>query len=489
MSLGSLFSTALYFMPPNSGTVITQQDILRELDFIKFRQEYYKDYYDERIAEIREFFGSENFDVASVLFDFLLEKKSKKLRKNGYVPDYGHEIDQLIPVINVLKNRKISPEDRAEIERQHGSMERWFCSILAHDLGEDFGLFPEDLQRVLVALLDARNIVITAHHRDVVIHASKSMECLTHYRKFSLQQMQEMIGERFKFPNIKPGEVVPLPELKNFFWDKMDVLKQGRENLQVFAKWDPKKSDPVIIITRYGATPESAPQDEQEYSVEWNVYIQTLLQDDIYDALVKMGDRVTGMATRPGINARDPEKYDTYLDETEFLFSHLGAANMLAEYFYKDSPLIKYAHSISKMMGGLDRIGSLWISAHPTKNLPGQRSISPENILHGIDNMDGISPIYMSEFYPQGLEFWEGVPQESHPLFQIIRDLRDAYHPDFRSAHYELPSYFIGALSQLDLPEMETIFAPDKTVLYGDKWFEHKLPDGYDDAQDYDIVA
>ncbi len=168
------------------------------------------------------------------------------------------------------------------------------------------------------------------------------MERLTHYRKFTIQEVETLTGESLSHMNpqdLKKGKMIPLTAQKDFFWHKMDVLDQGRENLQLYAKWDSKKDRPIVILTNYGKTKENVPEPLQKYGPDWNLYVQRIIMEDIYDALTKLGDRVQGMSSRIAIKFFTAKGYDTYLNETNDIFSNYDASNLLRTHLYQDTPL------------------------------------------------------------------------------------------------------------------------------------------------------
>lgn len=377
------------------------------------------------------------------------------MRKNGYIPDHAHEIDQILPLMTCLQDGPLK-NDRAAIEEKYGSIEKWFLGKIVHDIGEDFNVFPKTLVDELRARLRKSQKTITDTEEKLIQRAARSMERLTHYRKFSFADIQKLTGIDLSKMKVKPGDCIPLEnDLCSFFWDKMNVLKHGRDNLQLYAKWDEKKKCPIVILTRYGKNKENAPAEDQQYGPEWILYIDTLIKSatksgdnevDFYDAIVKMADRVNGLATRIAISGDTMDNYDNYLDETDLLFSHYDAANMMIQHFYEDSPLESYIRCEDAMMGLLHRIGRIYSKHHPSKEKKGEKGESLLNMV-GIGNTPGgINPLKFSEFFSSCLHNYTHTPQPSHPIALIFRDLRAASHPKIGDIHKEFYKLFVGAI-------------------------------------------
>lgn len=443
---------------------------------LSIKRQYFANYYERKSQELRKFFEDEGFDVADALFDILRELKGDKLRKNGYAPDYGHEIDQLIPVMRIIQG--LDQDAREAIEDQHGSLERWVCSILAHDMGEDYGFFHEDLVSKIKEKFQDKDKKFQYHHRHIANHAGQSMERLTHYRKFSYYAAQELFGEEIELPDIKPGETVPLDHLKDLFWAKMDVLEQGRDNLQVFARWNDKTNAPTIVVTRYGRTSEDSPYPK--YGAGWNIYIQSILKDDLYDLLTKMGDRVNGVATRLAINARKVDKYNKYLDETRALFDFLNPSIIAHKFFpnYENSPITEYAVSISKMMGLMEMIGRKYANNHPDRNPDGTRGMDPENI-DLISEDIGISPIHFSHLFPDCMKYFSDNEddQPSHPIGMIMRDWRLEKDSDYYyEAEYIYNSIQRGLLEQ-GCDNMRFLIRGEEVTVVDGGWEQYPQPE------------
>lgn len=415
----------------------------------------YAHYYAVQIENIQAFFRDENFTVAAAAFEYLLDLKKGKMRKNGYIPDHAHEIDQILPLMTCLKYGPLK-EDRAAIEAQYGSIEKWFLGKIVHDIGEDFNVFPKELMEELRTRVSRTQNYVNQDEEDLIQRAAHSMERLTHYRKFSVEQIENLTGKSLHNLPTKPGEVIPLDkEIEDILWNKMNILKHGRENLQLYAKWDEKKGRPIIILTRYGKSNINTPQEEVQFGPEWTLYIHKLIisghpsgdeEQDFYDALVKMADRVNGLATRIAISGDKMDSYDAYLDETELLFSHYDAANMMINHLYKGTPLAPYIRSEDAMMGLLHRIGRIYSKHHPSKERNGDKGESLGNMI--TIGKEGINPLKFSNFFPNCEQNYIYVPQPSHPIALIFRDLRATTHPKFGETHKQFYKLYRSAITE-----------------------------------------
>lgn len=404
----------------------------------KFRQFFLQDYYDERISELKTFFQEQGFEVADAAFDVLLDLKKGKIRKNGYAPGHAHEIDQLLPIMDLVKNGSFSKEDLAEIERQHGSLEHWFCTVIVHDIGEDYGYFGTDLADAIETKLNDKHIQKTSYHDDMTRLTVEGMEVLTHDRRFSYQEICDLLEDNISLPNVKGHKTVELPQLNNFFKNKIGLLNLPMKNLKVFARYDDRKQEPEIIVTRYGAINQNG-----RHITEWNVYIQALLSKHLYYALSKMNDRVTGMVTRPFIDKDDPVAFARYISHTSNLFNISGAAHMIATDLYPNSPLVKCAHSIADMMKIAQRAGRLYLSHHAQYDAEGRKGFSEANLSYNAAATDGKSILHISDSFPSAMEFYRfnDKHKTSHPLTAMMRDYCDCLEPDFSGKRTGL--YFI----------------------------------------------
>lgn len=468
------------------------------------RRETSLQYYEHQAQRIEKFFEDEGFEVAEVLFQYLKELKAGKWRKNGFVPDIGHEIDQILPLMTSLMHDDLESrlatiekehgtleewfhttygdrkdvlwdvekeyggsieewfcatqsglkDRRPEIEAQYGSIEKWFCSIIGHDIGEDYNVFPQDLVQRLREGLIQKNGYVTEPNEALIQRAGRSMERLTHYRKFSFDEVENITGYDLSTLNLKPNEKIPLDELQDIFWEKMGVDNAdqfglvNRKRLQVFATWNEKRNRPEVIVTRYGRARETTPEEDVRYGPSWTSYIDTQAiseltgEDDLYDILAKMGDRVHGIATRIAVIPFSVTSYDKYLDETSLLFREFNAVNMALTELYPDTLLAPEFKSIDSMMGALHTVSKVYVANHPDKNLNGDKGISPEDIIADLKPFTPVNRLYLSPFGENMNNFYKHTDKMSHPVYLLMRDLRTAWHPDFVSSHRDLYNYF-----------------------------------------------
>ena len=499
--------------------LVTQQFLEEKL---VERRETCRQYYDYQAQRIEKFFEDEGFEVAGALFDYLKELKAGKWRKNGFVPDIGHEIDQIIPLMTSLMhddlesrradieqkygslkewfytiygNRKDVLWDlekeyggsvekwfcatqsglkdrRAEIEAQYGSVEKWFCSIIGHDIGEDFNVFPQELVQKLREGLIQKHGYVTEPNEELIQRSARSMERLTHYRKFSFDEAKEITGYDLSRLKLNPGEVVPLDDLKDVFWAKMGVDNAdqfglvNRKRLQVFATWNEKRNRPEVIVTRYGRSKEDTPAEDIRHGPSWTSYIDTQAiseltgEDDPYDLLAKMGDRVHGIATRIAVIPFSVKSYDKYLDETSLLFREFNAANMTLKELYPNTPLAPELKSLDSMMGALHTVSKVYVANHPDKNPDGERGISPEDIMDDLKPFTPVNRLYLSPFGENMNTFYKHTDKMSHPVYLLMRDLRSAHHPDFVSSHRDLYNYFRDGLIEAGGEDIAQLIKP-----------------------------
>jgi hypothetical protein len=433
--------------PPDPATRTKRVETLEE------KKQRFVTYYDAQIENIRAFFKDENFTVAAAAFEYLLDLKKNKMRKNNYIPDHAHEIDQILPLMTCLQSGSLK-NDRAAIEEKYGSIEKWFLGKIVHDIGEDFNVFPQELIDELRRRVSISQNCAAEEEENLIQRTARSMERLTHYRKFTVEQIEALTGVSLSDLRIRPGQIVPLDkDVADILWDKMNILKYGRENLQLYAKWDDKKQQPQIILTRYGKSDLDTPENEKQYGPEWTLYIHKLLtsghekgdgENDFYDALVKMADRVNGLATRIAISGDTMDSYDNYLRETSLLFSIYGAANMMIKHLYEGTPLERYIHSEDLMMGLLLSIGGIYSQHHPTKEKNGEKGESLWNMIKIAE--DGVNPLKFSIFFPSCEHNYAHVSQISHPIALIFRDLRAASHKLFSEVHKKFYKLLVGAI-------------------------------------------
>jgi hypothetical protein len=270
--------------------------ILQDGEKLEQRRAEEKLYYDQQIENIRFFLKTEKFEVAEVLFEYLLELKKDKFRKNDYTPGHGHEIDQLLPLLTSLSKGDLK-DKRADIEALYETIEKWIIGILVHDLGEDYAIFPADLRAVLAQKLKDRYGFVSESNRALIDRAARSMERLTHYRKFSPAEFENLAGEPLgQLDFEKRGVIQFTGKVKKLIADKMELRSKHRDHFQLFAVKD-KKGVPRIIATQFG-------RSDGLYGADWNSYIYCLMEtglreeNDFYDFMVKLGDRNQGMGSR-----------------------------------------------------------------------------------------------------------------------------------------------------------------------------------------------
>jgi hypothetical protein len=416
-------------------------------------------YYEQQAQEIKNFFQAQGFVVADSLFDYLIKLKKDGIRKDGYTPDIGHEIDQILPLITSLTKGDMK-DARAAIEKEHGNIEKWFCSILAHDIGEDFGLFAEDLCSELTRRVQEKtNTCPTGQQAGIILNAGQSMERLTHYRKFSEKDIARLTGMNIDLGQLNPGEVRDLSQFKDFFWNKMDILERdGWENLQVYATLD-KKGKPYIYVTQYGASNPDA-SVEPRWGAEWNLYIQSVEEGDIYDILTKMGDRMQGVASRIAVEDFDLREYTEYFSESDYMFRLTSPATMTSEWLYKNTPLKPYIQSIENMLSVLLTLGSIYALHHPQNRTAAhgaKRGFNPEHVGY-LRGTAGRSPIYLSSYFEAGANLlYEHTPRLSHPVAVFMRQCRDVRGQNLERGHITLYKECIRALCEEGGPAIQRL--------------------------------
>jgi hypothetical protein len=220
-----------------------------------------------------------------------------------------------VPIITSLQRGGLK-KDRAAIEAQYGSVEKWINAIIVHDIGEDFNVMPADLQNTIREMLEQRHGSVSSENEALLLRASRSMERLTHYRKYSISAFEKITGTKLGMPVFNEDNVAVLdPAYIDLFAEKMGLPPEKRKRMQVFAVAQPNKPNPdgsasvKIIVTQYGRSlTQETPNPDNDYGAEWNSYIYELMmtldreeEDDFYDLLVKMGDRVQGMGSRIAI--------------------------------------------------------------------------------------------------------------------------------------------------------------------------------------------
>ena len=186
---------------------------------IERRKDLYADYYNQQIANIREYYKLKGYETADAFLDVLLELKKGTLRKDGYTPDYGHEIDLIISCISDIESGQMDIE---ATEKKYGSLESLLISATCHDLAEDFGLMPQDLYN---RVRNKLNHKIGASIRDpkynkLIYRGMQSMERLTHDRHYSIDAFVEQFAEEFysqfgyelNIPQPQRGQLIDLSD-------------------------------------------------------------------------------------------------------------------------------------------------------------------------------------------------------------------------------------------------------------------------------------
>ncbi len=374
----------------------------------------YRLYYDQQISYIREYFKLKGFPVADIILDVLLERKGTKLRKDDYTPDYGHEIDQLLARISAIEagieNGTINLE---EIEAEHGSIESMFIAVLVHDLGEDFGLMPQDLEDLIHSRLVRRSdIKPQAHFETIISRAGQSMERLTHDRHYTIAEFQKQFGQNLEIPIPQGDEKRSLnDDIKDMLWEQMDVLPDhGRENFQAFVRIHPKTGQPRITVTRYSRG--------TEWGAEWNLYMNVVMRM-AYEALVKFGDSANGMTSRLSIKEFTAFGYSRYLGKRVQLHDLNDATWRMAAAFEE---LAKDFESVGGMMGVAYIFGSIFVNHHPDFNKNGESGYSAQNL--PLDE-DGIIHINPHDFFERALQSYVYTPGLSHPIARFMQQYKD----------------------------------------------------------------
>lgn len=95
--------------------------------------------HDRLVSDLRNWLHAKNYTQAEALLDFMLNKKQGLVRKDGKTPSSLHELTQAVWFISCI-------EDGLEVDNPEAVL----SLIFSHDLGEDFGVMPEDLLHYLV---------------------------------------------------------------------------------------------------------------------------------------------------------------------------------------------------------------------------------------------------------------------------------------------------------------------------------------------------
>ncbi len=90
------------------------------------------------VKDLRGWLKAKDYNFAEALLDYTLDKKSGLVRKDGKTPSALHEVTQAVWFISCI-------EDGLHVDDPEGIL----AVIFSHDLGEDFGVLPEDLSKYL----------------------------------------------------------------------------------------------------------------------------------------------------------------------------------------------------------------------------------------------------------------------------------------------------------------------------------------------------
>lgn len=94
--------------------------------------------HDRLVSDLRNWLHAKNYNQAEALLDFMLDQKKGLMRKDGITSSSLHELTQAVWFISCI-------EDGLEVDDPESVM----SIIFSHDLGEDFGVMPDDLCRYL----------------------------------------------------------------------------------------------------------------------------------------------------------------------------------------------------------------------------------------------------------------------------------------------------------------------------------------------------
>lgn len=303
------------------------------------------DSYKKLSDEIEEYFAKEKMHVALACYRILKRKKGFqqddisqiKLRKNGYMPSIGHEIEFVHPLIRRLK---FSPEGlsfQKSFESEYKMpIEEIFIAMIVHDIGEENGLFYEDMRDEIIGELHRMGVKYGEYEHHLAGIAAEHMERLTDCRKFKMEDLERLFGEDhdFEMPDFShmhPGDIMPLEQFNDKFWNLMDYLPDhGRDNLQVYAYWEPPKEKAStklqiieeqlngrkvdrrigppsaqelsdmrdkklrIIVTRYGYCHKDTPVGERLFAVDEGVYHATVVKDIACDIAKRVDTNQNG---------------------------------------------------------------------------------------------------------------------------------------------------------------------------------------------------
>ena len=437
---------------PLALTEVDPVEVLKRKVLVNYRKKEAAEYYEKHLNETQQFFIDEGYDVAGALFELLVEHKATKgLRNDGYNPGISHEIDQLLPTIRAMKEGKLR-EDLPAIEAMHGSFEQYLCAKIVHDMGEDFNLFYDDLVQKARARVyrninygdkpDGPDFELPEDKEDLIARAGRSMERLTHLRKFDLDEFENLTdgplgltGDEFDL--LKNGQTIDLTsQYGDFFWNKINCFREEdhatSKHMQVFAVWNKKHNKPVIEVTQYGRS--------DKLGADWHLYMR-VLGKHIYEMMAKLDDRVSNLATRFGsmgpevkITNFDLDGHRDYFGQTQTLVEEVASGQVAAEN-YPNTPLEPYIKSINAMLGHLHIIGIFYIRHHPANDKELTKGMDPGNVT--------ASSIYTSRFYDENKRgdinlLYAHTPNLSHPLYKMMMQLGDVTGQALHKGHRRL---------------------------------------------------
>lgn len=96
--------------------------------------------YDALADMCRDYLESKGYTRAAYMMDIVIELKNGEYRDDDMTPSAVHELTQFIWMTSLI-------EDGLEIDHPEGAM----INVLAHDLGEEFGMTPQDLIDMVTA--------------------------------------------------------------------------------------------------------------------------------------------------------------------------------------------------------------------------------------------------------------------------------------------------------------------------------------------------
>jgi hypothetical protein len=186
----------------------------------------------------------------------------------------------------------------------------------------------------------------------------QAMERLTDCRDLSPAEVLDITGIEIDLSHVQPSDALSMGDfegpLKEKIWPLMDKLPDhGRENFQVFAYCDPRKTKPVLRVTRYGATKEDEPV--QDYSLDTSLYHEVVCMR-AFVKLTKKLDTINNLMTLID-KGDDAMKMRVYLDNKRDAWEEMGPVNSIAE----DSPLYEFSQSLNRQMDILSRLLDLHI--------------------------------------------------------------------------------------------------------------------------------